>query len=35
MNKTIVLWTIGGILAGYMLSDRLAKIPGLSALPKL
>lgn len=35
MNKTILLWTSVGILAGYMLSDRLAKLPVVSSLPKL
>ena len=35
MNKTILLWTSVGILAGYMLSDRLDKLPVVSSLPKL
>lgn len=35
MNKTIILWTTVGVLAGYMLSDRLAKLPVVSSLPKL
>jgi len=34
LTHPAVLLTIG-ILAGYMLSNRLASIPGISSLPKL
>lgn len=35
MNKTAIIWGLAGILAGYMLSNRIAQVPVIGSLPKL
>lgn len=35
MNKTTIIWLSVGIIAGYVLSNRIAQLPVLGALPKL
>lgn len=34
MNKTTLLWAIGGMLAGYMFQRTLSRLPLISNLPK-